>query len=142
MTTLKEKIKNLSDGINQMSDGEMRPVTKGFFKTMLEDYKRHAELEDKLEQGLMVERPCAIGTTVYGIWEKPYTHESKYGKRNRKGHMISDYKFLSRVVKAHAKKFEVRPFKMQESYYRVLGKSVFLTQAEAEAKLKEIEGIA
>lgn len=47
----------------------MKRLTSRDWKTLVPDpfYNRLAELEDKLESGLLIELPCKIGDTVYGI---------------------------------------------------------------------------
>ena len=33
-------------------------------------YQRLAELENKIEQGTLIELPCKVGDTVYWVWEE------------------------------------------------------------------------
>ena len=84
-----------------------------------------ADYEDLEEQGLLLRLPCPIGTTVYNTtcWDD-VTEKVKV-----------DGKIFCRTVRKH---------KVSKSTFSLLdvkdfGKTVFLTKAEAEQKLKEME---
>ena len=87
--------------------------------------ERLAEYEDLEEQGLLLRLPCPIGTTVYNTtWWDDVTEKVKV-----------DGKTFYRTVHKH---------KVSKSTFSLLdvkdfGKTVFLTKAEAEQKLKKIE---
>ena len=84
-----------------------------------------ADYEDLEEQGLLLRLPCPIGTTVYNTtWWDDVTEKVKV-----------DGKIFCRTVRKH---------KVSKSTFSLLdvkdfGKTVFLTQEEAEQKLKEKE---
>ena len=84
-----------------------------------------AEYEDLEEQGLLLRLPCPIGTTVYNTtWWDCVQEKVKV-----------DGKTFYRTVHKH---------KVSKSTFSLLdicdfGKTVFLTKAEAEQKLKEME---
>ena len=84
-----------------------------------------ADYEDSEEQGLLLRLPCPIGTTVYNTtWWDDVTEKVKV-----------DGKTFYRTVHKH---------KVSKSTFSLLdicdfGKTVFLTQAEAEQKLKEMK---
>ena len=89
----------------------------------LEKSKYYEDLE---EQGLLLRLPVPIGTTVYNTtwWDDKYEIVTVNGKK------------YSRSVRKH---------KVTKSTFGLLdikewGKTVFLTQSEAEQKLKELEG--
>ena len=88
-------------------------------------YKKLAEYENLEEQGLLLRLPCPIGTTVYNTtWWDCVQEKVKV-----------DGKTFYRTVHKH---------KVSKSIFSLLdvkdfGKTVFLTKAEAEQKLKEIE---
>lgn len=76
----------------------------------LDMYFKLKEYEDAEENGLLVRLPCELGTFVYGI-------SSKRGKDDLNVYRtFFGYKDIDQ-----------------------LGKTVFLTKAEAKAKLKEME---
>lgn len=80
----------------------------------LELYRKLAELEDKIENGTLVELPCKVGDKVYVIiedWDENY----------------STFYYLDEE-------------RFQFWHLDYLGKWVFLTKAEAEAKLRELKG--
>ena len=88
-------------------------------------YKKLSEYEDLEEQGLLLRLPCPIGTTVYNTtWWDDVTEKVKV-----------DGKIFYRTVRKH---------KVSKSTFSLLdvkdfGKTVFLTQSEAEQKLKEMK---
>lgn len=92
--------------------------------------------EDLEEQGRLVKLPCKVGDTVYYISEgfiEPCTVETIF---------ISDYTDkdgnCSYIAEIHYDR-EDCPYVSTEIYFTDIGKTVFLTQAEAEQKLKEME---
>ena len=83
-----------------------------------------AEYEDLEEQGLLLRLPCKVGTTVYNTtWWDDVTEKVKV-----------DGKTFYRTVHKH--KVSKSTFSLLDIYD--FGKTVFLTQAEAEQKLKEM----
>ena len=107
------------------------PMNKACIKSA-EDCEQLAEwlekskyYEDLEEQGLLLRLPVPIGTTVYNTtwWDDKYEIVTVNGKK------------YSRSVRKH---------KVTKSTFGLLdikewGKTVFLTQEEAEQKLKEME---
>ena len=88
-------------------------------------YKKLAEYEDLEEQGLLLRLPCPIGTTVYNTtWWDDVQEKVKV-----------DGKTFYRTIHKH--KVSKSTFSLLDIYD--FGKTVFLTQAEAEQKLKEME---
>ena len=92
--------------------------------------------EDLEEQGRLIKLPCKVGDTVYYISEgfiEPCTVETIF---------ISDYTDkdgnCSYIAEIHYDR-EDCPYVSTEIYFTDIGKTVFLTQAEAEQKLKEME---
>lgn len=91
-------------------------------RAWLKELKRYKDLE---EQGLLLRLPCKIGTTVYNTTWWDYVEEK----------VKVDGKTFYRTVHKH---------KVSKSTFSLLdvkdfGKTVFLTKAEAEQKIKEIE---
>lgn len=84
------------------------------------------EYEDLEEQGRLVKLPCKIGTKVYNttwwgdVQEEVIVAGKTYYRTDRR-HIVSESTFDY---------FDLEEF----------GKTVFLTKAEAEAKLKELRG--
>ena len=77
-----------------------------------------AELEDKIEQGTLIELPCKVGTIVYYVASLP----------------ITITKFFYRTIIYDIVEF---PFtlEMLDTY----GNNWFLTREEAEKRLKELQ---
>jgi hypothetical protein len=99
-----------------------------------EMYQRFAELEDKIENGTLVELPCKVGDEIYIV--------SKLGIEEFTVKAISvtilDHdcwgtNYIQFVDKNGHRKFNY------QVYFSEIGKTVFLTKAEAEKKLKEKE---
>ena len=91
-------------------------------RNWLNELKQYKDLE---EQGLLLRLPCPIGTTVYNTtWWDDVTEK-----------VDVDGKTFYRTVPKH--KVSKSTFSLVDIYD--FGKTVFLTQAEAEQKLKEME---
>lgn len=93
--------------------------------------KKLAEYEDLEEQGRLVKLPCKVGDTVYGI--------------NTDRNIVSALKIISVKIYSYAIYFN---YQLIDGIYKNIvsftdfdiGKTVFLTRSEAEAKLKELKG--
>lgn len=89
------------------------------------------EYEDLEEQGRLVKLPCKVGDTVYGI--------------NIDRNIASALKIISVKIYSYAIYFN---YQLIDGIYKNIvsftdfdiGKTVFLTKSEAEAKLKELRG--
>ena len=79
----------------------------------VEVYNRLAELEDKIEQGKMIELPCKVGDTVYQT-DGVRIYESK----------------VELLI------YDCGRWAFNE---KAIGSSVFLTREEAEKRLKELQ---
>ena len=84
-------------------------------------FEKLAEYEDAEEKGLLLSLPCKVGDTIYYIEDN----------------LINEFVVYS---------FDIRPLQKFVCNYvgirlnfKNFGKTVFLTQAEAEQKLKEME---
>ena len=86
-------------------------------------FEKLAEYEDLEEQGLLLRLPCKVGTKVYAI-----NRIVDYGE-------IGDEATYSYSIVER----EFQIYMMMDYGKLVFGKTVFLTQAEAEQKLKEME---
>ena len=88
-----------------------------------------ARYEDLEEQGLLLKLPCKVGDTVYAIGfnNKPVVYES----------VVLSILITEKEIVFNVKvdEFEINS-QLKQSMF---GKTVFLTQEEAEAKLNESE---
>lgn len=95
---------------------------------------RLAELEDKIENGTLVELPCKVGDNVYHLSDKKICEEVvkqiKYNIYNGEIDLLN-----SNIMTDD-------DYSKDYNFYRIskLGKSLFLTKSEAEAKLRELRG--
>ena len=106
-------------------------------KQVAEYLKKLKEYKDLEEQGLLLRLPCKVGDTVYQISEnfiEPCTDETillgNYMDRN------GNYCNMAEIYYDR----DDYPYVSTEIYFTDIGKTVFLTKAEAEAKLKELRG--
>ena len=88
--------------------------------------KKLADYEDLEEQGRLVKLPCKIGTEVYDItwWD------------NVQKKVVVKGKTYYRTIHKH----KVSKSTFGYTDIEEIGKTVFLTKSEAEAKLKELRG--
>lgn len=133
MGEYKRLTKRTKHGIAVLDSGERFVLSCGGYATT-KALNRLAELEDKIENGTLVEIPCKEGTTIYHLYKA--------------GNVITEDK----VFRYH---FDIctKPCVSFENHFwygtnkRVdtilvehFGKYWFLTKAEAEARLKELQG--
>ena len=96
-------------------------------------YRKLKSYEDAEEQGLLLKLPCKVGDTIYCI--TPYVKEP----------IITTHVLQMNIKQFYNKRIIVRiniMNKMGESCYFLddIGKKIFLSREEAEAKLKELRG--
>lgn len=92
----------------------------------LKVYFKLKDYEDLEEQGRLIKLPCKVGDTVYNIYwwndvQEKVEVEGKTYYRTIREHKVSESTFDYSDIKD-------------------IGKTVFLTREEAEAKLKELRG--
>ena len=133
-TFLKKEVKQLFDKEDRESEPpESHSVVRRALRCIkklvseVEQYKAYNDLE---EQGLLLRLPCKVGDTVYAIGfnnNKPIIYESVVLRI-----LITEKEIVFNVK---VDEFEINS-QLKQSMF---GKTVFLTQAEAEQKLKEME---
>ena len=97
--------------------------------------ERLKEYEDAEEQGLLLRLPCKVGDTVYIILASYFdieTYNIKYAKADVRD--FAHFTSCGFCVVVTSKVFGKLTIPFSD-----FGKTVFLTQAEAEQKLKEME---
>ena len=97
---------------------------------------RLAELEDKIEQGRMIEFSCKVATTLYFIYNRPHADKPVLEPKiceTDKWYFDIDKNGIAICVR------ESVPYGYNGEYFYYLNETVFLTKAEAEQKLKEIK---
>lgn len=104
-----------------------------FAQQMMSVANELLQYRDKIEQGLMKELPCKVGDTVYWCEEFPHSKEIEICRGKVKQITINPQGFLWLSISARV----WRPF---DALKEDFGKIIFLTKAEAEAKLKELQG--
>ena len=99
-------------------------------------YYRLRELEDKIENGTLIELRCKVGTTLYFI-----VTEEQEDINGFKYAILESNKWLYVIDKNEEITIEEndRFFKFEYTYDYTFGENVFLTKAEAEVRLKELD---
>lgn len=89
--------------------------------------KRLGELEDKIENGTLVELPCKVGDVVYEVF------------KNHKPPCIQQTKIEKVIVTNKGLRLKLERNSVYETSVSALGKTLFFTQEEAEKMLEEIK---
>lgn len=98
-------------------------------KYAVESYKRLAELEDKIEQGKLIESPCKVGQKAWFVIAK-----SEYSEiRETTVKEVAIFENGEWIVYLHGTVRQISNNPEKCSY-------AYLDKAEAEAKLKELRG--
>lgn len=90
-------------------------------------YNRLAELEDKIEKGLLVELPCNVGDTVYEVF------------KNHKPPIIQQTKIEKIIITEKGLRLKLERNSVYETSIASLGETLFLIEEEAKRKLEELE---
>ena len=104
-------------------------------KDMANAIDRLCDLEDKIEQGKILELPCEVGATLYFLYNRPHADKPMLTPKiyeTNKWYFDADEKGISILPR------DIHGYNGEYFYH--LGKTVFLDRAEAEAKLREMEG--
>lgn len=88
--------------------------------------KRLGELEDKIENGTLVELPCKVGDVVYEVF------------LNHKPPCIQQTKIEKVIVTNKGLRLKLERNSVYETSVLSLGKTLFDNEAEAEKRLEEI----
>lgn len=98
-----------------------------FRKIKKEAYNRLVEFEDKIENGTLVELPCKVGDTVYEVF------------KNHIPPSIQQTKVEKIIITEKGLRLKLARNSMYETSIASFGKTLFLTEAEALKKLKELK---
>lgn len=99
----------------------------GFKKCGASSLERLTELEDKIEDGTLVELPCTVGDTIYEVF------------KNHKPPFIQQTKVEKIIITEKGLKLKLARNSFYETSIASLGKIIFLTEDEARKKLEELE---
>ena len=88
---------------------------------------RLAELEDKIENGILIELPCKVGDVVYEVF------------KNHKPPYIQQTKIEKVIITNKGLRLKLERNSVYETSVSSLGKTLFNTQEEAEKRLKELK---
>lgn len=90
-------------------------------------YDRLYELENAIENGILIELPCKVGDTVYEVFKN---HKSPFCRATTVEKIIITDKGLRLKLSRNS---------VYETAISSLGETLFLTEAEAIAKLEELK---
>ena len=82
---------------------------------------RLAELEEKIENGTLIELPCKVGDTFWYLSVAGYIEEDKIANFSLYGEFFTGERVVTKLYKNY------------------LGRTWFLTREEAEKRLKELQ---
>jgi hypothetical protein len=89
-------------------------------------FEKLCDLEDKIENGTLVDLPCKVGDTIYEFF--------KYHKPP----FIQQTKVEKIIITEKGLKLKLARNSVYETSIASLGKTLFLTETEAEARLQEL----
>ena len=104
---------------------------------------RLCELEDKIENGTLIELPCKVGKILYEVCEKP--NDNLFVKLPSE-FFIVEHRVCDIKIRMIGKKPIFAIFTSNKEFGVMtwagvhIGSQLFLTKAEAEKKLKELKG--
>lgn len=118
------------------SDMEARQALMVQFKKAC---NKLAELEDKLEEGTLVELPCKVGDIVWCLIAQG-THGTVYTTGAAISRAVTKIIWDGRRFEIYSERSHIWSTDYNEcNYYGYWGETVFLTREAAEARLKELE---
>lgn len=88
---------------------------------------RLAELEEKIENGTLVELPCKVGDVMYEV------------SKNHKPPFIQQTRIEKIIITDKGLRLKLERNSVYETSIASLGKTLFLTKAEAEKRLEELK---
>ena len=100
--------------------------------------KRLWDLENKIEQGMLIELPCKVGDTVYVPWR----WDDQQGVASVKVEEINFYDTQMHYMFLIDMESDDESFNQEFGGWKIdqsIGETVFLTREEAEKRLKELQ---
>lgn len=126
MEDYKRLTERTKHGIAVLDSGERFVLSCGGYATT-KALNRLAELEDKIENRTLVDLPCKVGDTIYEVF------------KNHKPPFIQQTKVEKIIVTEKGLKLKLARNSVYETSIASLGKTLFLTEAEALEQLKGVE---
>ena len=136
ITKLDAKIKNMQERIEKMAFDDKAEVGVKFLASTVSYLKELRGYKQLEEQGLLLRLPCKVGDTIYvngilGVGEAEEYKVIRVDYHNNLATKRSEFYIEALLVS--------NPENSIGFYDKEIGKTVFLTQEEAERKLKEME---
>lgn len=142
MSNYKRLTERTKHGIAVLDGGERFVLSCGGYATT-KALNRLAELEDKIENGMLVELPCKVGTTIYQIY-KDCSNCSHFKETGWEYDCYCDFdseesKTMFEFDGDTDCVYIVKETEFTYNHINGFGKDRFLTKAEAEKKLEELK---
>lgn len=111
-------------------------------KSIWNAIERLAELEDKIENGTLIELPCKVGDTIYQIYKdcSKCSHFKETGWEYDCWCDAEESKTMFEFDGDNGCVYIIKETEFTYNHIKDFGKDLFLTKPEAEAKLKELKG--
>ena len=118
--------------LKRNNEGLVEYTYDGYFDEKVEKaedakvFEKLCDLEDKIENGTLVDLPCKVGDTIYEVFKyhkPPFTQQTKVEKI---------------IITEKGLKLKLARNSVYETSIASLGNTLFLTEAEAEARLQEL----
>ena len=110
--------------------------TCGNYERFMETYNRLAEIEDKIEQGTLIELPCKVGQDIYYITDK----RKIVHRIAREYRYLVDLGWEITATLGETKRTGELCLRTSIIHSEEIGKTAFFTREEAEKRLKKIQG--
>lgn len=89
-------------------------------------FEKLCDLENKIENGTLVDLPCKVGDTIYEVF------------KNHKPPFIQQTKVEKIIITEKGLKLKLARNSVYETSIASLGNTLFLTEAKAEARLQKL----
>lgn len=118
--------------LRRNNEGLVEYTYDGYFDAKAEKaedakvFEKLCDLEDKIENGTLVDLPCKVGDTIYEVF------------KNHKPPFIQQTKVEKIIITEKGLKLKLARNSVYETSIASLGNTLFLTEAKAEARLQEL----
>ena len=129
---LKAENKKLTEELEKFKEGNLDPIEMCKVKIALDRLKEYKQLE---EQGLLLKLPCKVGTTLF------FLKSNEHADRPTKSiiYETNQWKYCVDELGGYISMYSI-PIGFHGNYRHVLGKTVFLTEQEAQSALEKMKG--
>ena len=142
-TKILDRLAELEDKIERGELVENKVVTyinmaRSGNKTLVDKALKYDELKTKIDNGMLIELPCKIGDTIYLVPSETQFRLNNIGKSFKKHNRVYEME----VYQIYMNKNNYVLYNFEQTVSALgssFGTTWFLTKAEAEARLKELQ---